>query len=527
MIEAAQIVDEALEQGITLFVVNNRLQYETSCDSIPTELLNKWKQHKQELIDFLNQLDSEEQTKIHLVRDEIRNNDKHEISNGKVPISYSQKMFWYFVEEKLLEDCLHVPIALLMEGELDHSVLEKSLNTILERHESLRLKFYKEDEQIFIQPDNSMKINLQVIEEFSKGMAKEKIGIEVNKLWQTKLRMPFDVYNGPLIRTFLLPISEKITVLLIDLHHIISDGWSVNIIMNEFKQLYTAYSRGQKNPLAPIAMQYSGYIHDSQKSHTTEAVKKQIEFWHKQFSDVIAEREFPISFSKHVATKYRSHTRLIKIPDSLNKVALQYCEDHNITPYMLFMALFHTCLFMHYGESKHITSSPKADRPRIEMYQTIGLFLDDLMVKSTISKEMSLQEIINQISQYTYSAIDNSSAHISSLIDSIGEKIIDNIFNVVFNYIDIKNLYDFIDISKDGKLSLPNLDVELIEVEVIPFESLGMNFLYAPQYIQCCLYYNPELYTEETIDSLSTYYERLLNVIVSGQEKESISQFYG
>ncbi|WP_340620434.1 non-ribosomal peptide synthetase [Xenorhabdus siamensis] len=464
----------------------------------------------------------------------IRNSHKHEIStpktthnisDGKIPISYSQKIFWYFIREKLLEDSFHVPVALLMEGELNHSALEKSLNTILERHESLRFKFYEENEQIFMQPDNSMKINLQVIETLPKEIEKEHIIIEINKLWEEKLRTPFDVYNGPLIRTFFFPVSEKMTVLFIDMHHIISDGWSINVIMNEFKQLYTAYSQGQENPLPPVAMQYSDYVYDLQETHTTEAVKKQIKFWQQQFSDVSTERNFPVSFRNHLASKYRSHARHIKIPDSLDNVVSQYCETHKITPYMLFMALFHTCLFMYSGESQHIVTSPKADRTRLESHQTVGLFLSDLIVKSTISKEMSLQEIIKQVSQSIHRTIENSNIHMSVVIEAVGEKAIDNIFNVLFNYLDAQNLYDFIDISKNGKLSLPKLDVELIDAQVVPFESLGMNFIYMPQKIECTLNYNPELYTEEVIDNLAEYYERLLNVIVSGQEKESISQF--
>ncbi|RAX09891.1 non-ribosomal peptide synthetase [Photorhabdus bodei] len=470
----------------------------------------------------------------------IRHSHKHEISapktthnisdhntfDGKMPISYCQKMYWYFIQEALLEDSFHVPITLLMEGELNHSALEKSLNTILARHESLRFKFYKENGQIFMQPDNSMKINLQVIEALPRGIEREQIIIEINKLWEEKLRTPFDVYNGPLIKTFLLPVSETITVLFIDVHHIISDGWSVNIIMNEFKQLYTAYSQEQENTLPPVAMQYSGYVYDLQEIHATEAAKKQIKFWQQQFADVNPERDFPVSFRKHLASKYRSHARHIKIPDSLDKAVLQYCETQKITPYMLFMALFHTCLFMHSGESQHIVTSPKADRTRIESHQTIGLFLGDLIVKSNISKEMGLQGIIKQVSQSIHRAIENSNIHMSVVIDAVGEKARDNIFNVLFNYLDAQSFYDFIDMSKDEKLSLPNLDVEVIETEIIPFESLGMNFLYMPQNISCELNYNPELYTESVIDRMATYYERLLNVIVSGQEKESISQFY-
>ncbi|PHM30296.1 non-ribosomal peptide synthetase [Xenorhabdus innexi] len=470
----------------------------------------------------------------------IRNSQKQEIAEPeitpnifekKIPISHSQKTYWYLVQEGLLEDCFHIPLTLLMEGELDKSALERSLNTILERQDSLRFNFFKENDLVFMRPDNNMKINLQIIESLPIGLEigtdREQIITLINRLWDEKLRTPFDVYNGPLIRTFLLSVSEKITLLFIDMHHIVSDGWSVNILMKEFKALYTAYSQGQENPLPPVAMKYSGYVYDLQKIHTDELVKKQIQFWKEQFSEVSTEREFPVPFRKHLKTKYRSQARSIKVPDLLNKVALHYCETHKITPYMLFMALFHTCLFMHSGESQHIVASLKADRGRIENHQTIGLFLNDLVVKSTINKEMTLQEIIKQVSQFIHQVIEYSNIQMSVVIDAVGEKARDNVFNVLFNYSDAKNMYDFVDISKDEKLlSLQNIDMEFIDPVIIPFESLGMNFLYTPQYIRCDLNYNPELYTEGTIENLAIYYERLLNVIVTGQEKECISQFY-
>ncbi|PHM55992.1 PvdJ [Xenorhabdus hominickii] len=460
----------------------------------------------------------------------IHDAKQHEISvveplqntpDGKIPISHCQKMFWSLVQEGFLEDSFHVPITLLINGELDRNALEKSLNVILERHESLRFKFYQENEQIFVQPDNDMKINLQIVDLMQRGIEteveQEQLIFELKTLWEEKLRTPFDIYNGSLIRAFLLPISETNFVLLIDVNHIIFDGWSFGIFINEFKDLYTAYSQGEEPILPPIAMQYSDYTYDLQKRHKTEEYQKQIKFWQQQFADVNMSYDFPIAFSKHLASKGHFNVRCINTPNSLANAVSHYCETNTITPYMLFMSLFHTCLFMHSGISQHITSSPLADRHHIESQQTIGLFLSDLLVKSTISKEMSLNDIINQISQFIYKALENSDIHMSAVIDAVGKKVRDSIFNVLFNYVDAPN---------DENWSLPNLDVEFINIEPVPFQSLGINLIKTPQNIICELSYNPELYTEDVVDNLVKYYERLLNVIVSGQEKESISQFY-
>ncbi|MBI6547336.1 non-ribosomal peptide synthetase [Xenorhabdus lircayensis] len=448
------------------------------------------------------------------------------ISDGRIPISYCQKIFWSFVQENVLEDSFHAPVTLLMNGKLDRSALEKSLNTILEQHESLRFKFYQENGQIFVQPNNNMKINLQIIELLPRGMEKEQLIIEIKKLWEEKLRTPFDIYNGPLIRTFLIPISETNSVLLIDIHHIVFDGWSSYIIMDELRKSYAAYSQNKEPILPPVAMKYSDYAYDLQRRHKTEEYQKQMKFWQKQFSDVNMGHVFPIDFSKHLASKYRFNVRRINIPHSLTKAVSQYCETNNITPYMLFMALFHTCLFMHSGESQHIVTSPQADRSSMESHQTVGMFLNALIVKSTISKEMSLHDIIKQISQFIYSALGNLDIHMSAVIDTVGKKVRDAIFNVIFNYADASNLFDSVDVSSDEKLSTTNLNMELINIDPVPFQSLGINLINIPQNIMCEISYNPELYSEEVVDNLTKHYEQLLNVITSGQEKENISRFY-
>ncbi|CDG98702.1 hypothetical protein XBP1_490002 [Xenorhabdus bovienii str. puntauvense] len=152
--------------------------------------------------------------------------------------------------------------------------------------------------------------------------------------------------------------------------------------------------------------------------------------------------------------------------------------------------------------------------------------MNDLIVKSTISKEMSLHDIIQQISNFIYKALENSDVHMAAVIDSIGEKARDNIFNILFNYMDAQNFYNYADSPDSGKISLPNLDMELIKVDPTPFQSLGINFINIPQNIMCELSYNPELYTEETANNLVRYYERLLEAFVSGQDKENISYFY-
>ncbi|MBI6550737.1 non-ribosomal peptide synthetase [Xenorhabdus lircayensis] len=437
--------------------------------------------------------------------------------DGKIPLSYGHKLLLPLIQKGRIEQCFHVPVALLINGIPDRNALEKSLNTLLERHESLRLKFYQENEQIFVKPDNNMTIDLQIVNLQPEGIGKEKILSEIERFWQEEQKIPFDIYNKPLIRAFLLPISETSTGLLFDIHHIIFDGWSINIFLNELAQLYTAYSQGQEPILPPVAMKYSDYIYDSQRSHKTDEYQTQLKFWQQQFSNVSMQHNFLVDFSRNIASNGHFNIHYINIPNSVTNAFSKYCEANNTTPYMLFMALFHTCIFMYSGVSQTITASPRIERTSIESQQAIGLFLNGLLVKSSINKEMSLHDIIQQIRQFIYDAMQNLDVHVSLVIDSVGEKVRDALFNIVFNYMDIED---------DEEEFFDNLDIESIQIVPTPFESLGMTFFNKPKSIICEFTYNPELYSKEAIDSLLRYYERLMNAIVSGQEKESIRNFY-
>ncbi|WP_446471330.1 amino acid adenylation domain-containing protein [Xenorhabdus stockiae] len=460
------------------------------------------------------------------VADVIKKTDKPEIPvsesiqkfpDGKIPLSYGQKMLFPLRQLGRLETCFHIPIVLLINGIPDHYALEKSLNILVKRHEILRLKFYQENEQIFVKPENDMTVNLQVVKLQPDGIEKEQILKEISRFWQEEHKVPFDIFNKPLIRAFLLPISEKNTGLLFDINHMIFDGWSINVFVKELFQLYTAYLQGGKTTLPPAGTQYSDYIYDLQRRNKSAEYQRQLDFWNQQFSSISEKHGFFPDFSHNATSKGPFNIRYINITDSVTQAVAKYCELNNTTPYMLFMALFHACIFMHSGVSQTVTTSPIFDRTTHESQQAIGLFLNGLLVKSSINKEMSLDDIIQQVRQFVYEAMKNSDVHVTLLIDSIGEKMRDALFNVVFNYMNIDD--------HDDKL-FTNLGIEPVQFTPTPFKSLGMIFFKKSQNTVCEFTYNTELYSEKTIDSLLRYYEKFMNVIVSGREKEQISNFY-
>ncbi|REF27958.1 amino acid adenylation domain-containing protein [Xenorhabdus cabanillasii] len=439
----------------------------------------------------------------------------------KIALDNCQKVFFPLIQQRWLEQSLHVSITLLVNSKIDLSALKKSLNAVLGRHESLRLKFYQQHGQIFSRPDNEIAIDFQIIELQFKGKDKEKLIHEIDSFWKEEKKIPFDIYHEPLIRAFLFPVSEISAVLLFDIHHMAFDGWSINIFLKELLQLYAAYSQGKELTLQPAAMQYSEYIHTSKQLQKTERCQKQLQFWQHQFADLNNQYDHLPDFSTHAASNGHFNFRDIRISPTLNKAVSRYCEANKITPYMLFMALFHTCIFMNSGESQIIISTPQFDRASIESQQAIGILLSFLLIKSNLNKEMSLNDIIQQISQFSYKALENSDINISSVIDFVGEKIRDVMFNIMFIYID-----NYLDVANDEKELFDNLGVEPIMLTETPIESLGMCFFNQPEEPICELGYNTELYSEEWIDNLIKYYEQLMNIIISGREHESIRHFY-
>lgn len=446
----------------------------------------------------------------------------------KIPMSYIQKIFLPLTQMGRLEQCFHIPIALLINGKPNYQALEKSLNTLLGRHESLRFKFYQEQDQVVMKPVNDMTLDLQIVElPFSKlqtaklqakDLDKAQIFSKMEQFWQEVNRKPFDIYNQPLIRAYLLSISEENTGLLFDIHHMIFDGWSVNVFLHEFLQLYAAYSQGQAPALPPIVMQYSDYVYDAQERHKKEEYQRQFKFWQQQLAKTNMKHDFLADFSRNIASCGQFKISYIDIPHSVTKAVAKYCEVNNTTPYMLFMALFHTCIFMHSGVSQTITSSPRFERDRIESHQAIGAFLNALLVETSINNEMSLHDIIQQIRQYIYNSMQNSDVHISLVIDSVGEKVRNALFNIVFNYMDID--------SDENEKLFTHLGMEPVQIMPTPFESLGMTFFNRSKNTLCEFVYNQELYSQKEIDSLLRYFDRLMNAIVAGQEKESIRCFY-
>ncbi|MDE9499016.1 amino acid adenylation domain-containing protein [Xenorhabdus bovienii] len=439
--------------------------------------------------------------------------------NTPTLISHCQQLFWSLIQEKERESGFHMPVFLLLRGKLNRIALQKSLNTLLNRHESLRLKFHEENGQVFMQPTHNMTLDLPIIETFLTDTEREKLPVALKKIWVEKLRIPFDLYNGPLIRAFLVPVDDTGSVLILDMHHIISDGWSVNTIINELRNLYAAYSQGQEPNLPLPGLQYSDYADLLRKYHVTEAYQEQLRFWQQQLSDFTPEYDFPTDVNRDMAANGLLKMHDINISTSSMEAALQYCKTHQITPYMLFMALWHTCLFMYSGVPQIIVTSPNADRTHRNSHNTVGLFLNFLMVKSTINQEMTLRDIVKQVSRTVHTAQANSDVHAAAIVEAVGERARNAIFHLAFNYLDFPN---------DEEWSLTELTMEPITIDYSDMAStqpLGMLITKHQQGINYQIGYNSALYTTETIDYLAGLYATLLNAIVSGRENESISRF--
>ncbi|KAG0204335.1 hypothetical protein BGX31_003183, partial [Mortierella sp. GBA43] len=192
-----------------------------------------------------------------------------------LPISFAQQRLWFLAQFEGISNIYHIPLGLLLRGQLDRKALQGALDALIVRHEALR--------SVFVNVDGQPHVRILP----AKGMAVEHVDIrgasdadrELASLAARETEAPFDLSCGPLIRTILAQVADNEHILLITQHHIVSDGWSVAIMARELSQLYTAHCRGDPNPLVPLAIQYPDYAAWQRKYLTEDRLQEQAEYW--------------------------------------------------------------------------------------------------------------------------------------------------------------------------------------------------------------------------------------------------------
>ena len=314
--------------------------------------------------------------------------------NKKLPLSFPQQRLWFLWQLKPNSPFFNMPFGIHFSGSLDITVLEQSLNEIIRRHEILRTNFTvleKQPVQV-IEPSLSLRIPIVNLSTFSKDEREAKI----QQLAAEEAQQPFDLTLEKLLRATLLRLVEDEHVLLLTIHHIVFDGWSVAVFMRELLTIYSAFSAGKSSPLPELTIQYADFTLWQRQWLQGEILEAQLTYWKERLKGV-PELKFPFARPRLTRRTFQGARQNLIVSKSLTDMLKDLSKKEGVTLFITLLAAFKALLFYYSQQTDILVGSPRENRILPETKPLIGLFTDMLALRTDLSGNPHFRELINRV----------------------------------------------------------------------------------------------------------------------------------
>ncbi|OUM08469.1 non-ribosomal peptide synthetase [Pseudomonas syringae] len=317
--------------------------------------------------------------------------------SAPLPLSFSQQRLWFLDQlDPTASAAYHIPAALRLTGELNKPALQAALDQLVARHESLRTTFERHGEQP-VQVIAPADCGFALIEEDLRALSPEQARLSATRISDAEAAAPFDLLKGPLIRGRMLQLGDEEHLLLITQHHIISDGWSIEVLVKEFSALYQAHVELQPNPLPPLPVQYADYAAWQRQRMDGERLTPHIEFWRDHLSGAPALLNMPTDRPRPPVQSYEGSTLTFSLPLDLSRAISTFARLRAATPFMTLMAAWAVLLTRISGQQDVVIGTVAANRDRQDVQALIGFFANTLALRVRLDADPTLDEVMAQV----------------------------------------------------------------------------------------------------------------------------------
>ncbi|MDB4970229.1 MAG: tycC2 [Myxococcales bacterium] len=333
-----------------------------------------------------------------------------------LPLSFAQQRLWFLDQLEPGSAAYNIPAALRMHGPLDVEALRRAIETIVARHEVLRTTFVAEDGEPVqkIHPPAVWPLVLIDVGGSDAG-AREA---QLLACAQKEAARPFDLATGPLMRTTLLRLGDEEHVLLVTIHHVVADGWSFGVLVQETVALYASYIQGEPATLPELPLQYADYALWQRGWLAGEALDGQLAYWRERLAGVPA-LELPSDRPRPAVASRRGAAHSFVLPATVAAPLKQVAHAHGATLYMTMLAAFETLLQRYTGQTDFAVGTPIANRTERETEELIGFFVNTLVLRADLSADPSFVELLGRVRQEALGAYAHQSVPFERLVEEL------------------------------------------------------------------------------------------------------------
>ncbi|WP_060515017.1 non-ribosomal peptide synthetase [Pseudomonas sp. NBRC 111132] len=422
---------------------------------------------------------------------------------ASLPLSYAQQRQWFLWQLDPGAPTYNVPAALRLRGRLDAEALQRSFQALIARHETLRTLFREEAQGTVqvIHPEITLVLDILMLQSAAERDVLEQV--------QAEARRPFDLQQGPLLRVKLLRLAQDEHVLVVTMHHIVSDGWSMPLMIDELMQLYAGYSQGEDVQLPTLPVQYADYAIWQRQWMEAGEQERQLAYWKAQLGDDQPVLELPTDRPRAAANSHRGARHEVRLPDALVHSLKQLAQQQGATLFMLLLASFQTLLHRYSGQPDIRVGVPVANRNRVETERLIGFFVNTQVLRAEFDLQMTFSELLEQVKQRALGAQSHQDLPFEQLVEVLQpERSLSHspLFQVMYNH----------QMQAKGKQrSVQGLHVEGLswDHDTAKFDLTLDTFEYEHS-LGAALSYAVDLFDAATIEQMARHWVNLLEAIV-------------
>jgi amino acid adenylation domain-containing protein/non-ribosomal peptide synthase protein (TIGR01720 family)/FkbM family methyltransferase len=334
-----------------------------------------------------------------------------------LPLSFAQQRLWFIDQLEPGSPLYNIPVALRTEGPLDAGALARSLGEIVRRHEALRTVFAVQEGAPVQRTQPPRPCALPVVD--LSGLPESRREAAAFSLAGSEASRPFDLARGPLLRSLLLRMAEEDHIFALTLHHIVSDGWSMGILVREITALYAAFSEGESSPLPDLPVQYADFAAWQRSWLRGEILENEIAYWRRQLAGLPPRLELPTDRPRPAAQSFRGVSRPVRLPADLTRRVQALGRREGATLFMVLLAGFQALLARYSGQDDLAVGTPVAGRNRIETEGLIGFFVNTLVLRGDLSGPPTVRELLGRVRETALAAYLHQDVPFEKLVEEL------------------------------------------------------------------------------------------------------------
>ncbi|NMZ05627.1 non-ribosomal peptide synthetase [Pseudomonas proteolytica] len=349
-----------------------------------------------------------------------------------MPQSLAQNRLWITWQLDPHSSAYTIPGALRLRGELDEDALQASFAQLIQRHEALRTRFYERDGQGYQRVDAQREFAVQVIDLRDLPVAEREARAALIR--EDEARTQFDLEQGPLLWVTLVRLDDEDHQLLVTMHHIIADGWSLNVLIDEFSRLYAAASQGQPLALPALAVQYADYGSWQRQWLAEGEGQRQLAYWQRQLGDEHPTLSLATDHPRSVQQRHSASRYSVRLDADLGAAIRQTAQAHQATPFVLLLAAFQSLLHRYSGQRDIRIGVPNANRGRHETQGLIGFFINTLVLRAEVDARLPFSELLAATRLAATEAQAHQDLPFEQLLEAFPQAREQGLFQVMFNH---------------------------------------------------------------------------------------------